>query len=103
MPWPGLKPGLLDPESSALTIRPRCLPVGQGVLAQLRMVSAKNGQVTSPHTPPIFPTPVLHQLTECPQQAIHRHTCRYRNTSVTLPTPLNKHQLDIDVGFSTVC
>jgi len=26
VPWPGLKPGLLDPKSTALTVRPLCLP-----------------------------------------------------------------------------
>ena len=26
VPWPGLEPGLLNLESSALTIRPPCLP-----------------------------------------------------------------------------
>ena len=28
VPWPGLEPGPRDPESSALTIRPPCLPQG---------------------------------------------------------------------------
>ena len=43
VPWPGLEPGLLDPESSALTIRPPC-PLGHRA-SQSRYRAVQNARL----------------------------------------------------------